>query len=176
MLPSCFVTGDKFAASIKLVPRSRQHVIKFVPGLQKHVPYPPCTGINLCLKYLDTARMLRRVTQPPHIAGPLAARQICTEHAVYQDFANAQARVLQPIPATVPSLQNTCFFANPDSATLTISSYHKKSYLFTWTLPSGQLNQTVTDPARLPGLCHLDNIIIPGKPYPFFRALPAELI
>ena len=36
-----FVTGDKFAAPIKLVPRSRQHVIKFVPGLQKHVPYPP---------------------------------------------------------------------------------------------------------------------------------------
>ena len=41
-----FVTGDKLAAPIKLVSGSRQHVIKFVPGLQKHVPYPPCTGIN----------------------------------------------------------------------------------------------------------------------------------
>jgi len=46
---------------------------------------------------------------------PLAARQIRTESSVYQDFANAQARVLQPVPATVPSLQNTCFFARPDS-------------------------------------------------------------
>jgi hypothetical protein len=36
-----FVTGDEFVAPIKLVPGSRQHVIKFVPGLQKHVPYPP---------------------------------------------------------------------------------------------------------------------------------------
>ncbi len=36
-----FVTGDKLAAPFKLVPGSRQHVIKFVPGLQKRVPYPP---------------------------------------------------------------------------------------------------------------------------------------
>ncbi len=46
----------------------------------------------------------------------LGARQIGTELSVYQDFANAQARVLQPVPATVPTLQNTCFFARPDSA------------------------------------------------------------
>ena len=54
-----------------------------------------------------------------HISGPLAARQICTEPAVCQDFANALARVLQPVPATVPALQNTCFFAYPDSAVKT---------------------------------------------------------
>jgi hypothetical protein len=37
------------------------------------VPYPPCTVIRQLaeLKYQDPARMLRRVTQPPHIAGPL---------------------------------------------------------------------------------------------------------
>jgi hypothetical protein len=29
------------------------------------------------LKYQDSARMLRRVTQPPHIAGPLA--KMCNE-------------------------------------------------------------------------------------------------
>jgi hypothetical protein len=28
--------------------------------------------------------------------------------------SDAQARVLQPVPATVPALQNTCFFAYPD--------------------------------------------------------------
>jgi hypothetical protein len=59
---------------------------------------------------------IHKPTQTPFIAGPLAARQICTELTVYQDFANAQARVLQPIPTTVPSLQNTCFFAYPDPA------------------------------------------------------------
>jgi hypothetical protein len=36
------------------------------------VPYPPCTVTTFWLKYQDPARMLRRVTQPPHIAGPLA--------------------------------------------------------------------------------------------------------
>jgi hypothetical protein len=37
----------------------------------KSAPYPPCTVTVLWLKYLDRDRMLRRVTQPPHIAGPL---------------------------------------------------------------------------------------------------------
>jgi hypothetical protein len=54
-----------------LVPRPRQHSIKFVPGQQKHVPYPPCTVTVFWLKYLDPARCCSRVTQPPHIAGPL---------------------------------------------------------------------------------------------------------
>jgi len=50
----------------------------------KSAPYPPCTpaahyaragrGVTaFWLKYHDPARMLRRVTQPPHIAGPLSA-------------------------------------------------------------------------------------------------------
>jgi hypothetical protein len=34
----------------------------------------------------------------------------------YTMTSDAQARVLQPVPATVPALQNTCFFACPDSA------------------------------------------------------------
>jgi hypothetical protein len=38
----------------------------------KSAPYPPCTVTALWLKYQDRDRMLRRVTQPPHIAGPLA--------------------------------------------------------------------------------------------------------
>jgi len=37
----------------------------------KSAPYPPCTVTVFRLKYQDPARMLRRVTQPPHIAGPL---------------------------------------------------------------------------------------------------------
>jgi hypothetical protein len=42
----------------------------------KSAPYPPCTVIRQLaeLKYQDPARMLRRVTQPPHIAGPLGVR------------------------------------------------------------------------------------------------------
>jgi hypothetical protein len=39
--------------------------------LQKHVPYPPCTVTAFGLKKRDSARCFRRVTQPPHIAGPL---------------------------------------------------------------------------------------------------------
>jgi len=37
----------------------------------KSAPYPPCTVTAFWLKYQDPARMLRRVTQPPDIAGPL---------------------------------------------------------------------------------------------------------
>jgi len=41
----------------------------------KSAPYPPCTVIRQLaeLKYQDPARCCRRVTQPPFIAGPLAA-------------------------------------------------------------------------------------------------------
>ena len=45
---------------------------KLVPGFAKTTPYPPCTVTAFWLKYQDRDRMLRRVTQPPHIAGPLA--------------------------------------------------------------------------------------------------------
>jgi hypothetical protein len=38
----------------------------------KSAPYPPCTVTAFWLKYRDRDRMLRRVTQPSHIAGPLA--------------------------------------------------------------------------------------------------------
>jgi len=40
--------------------------------MAKTAPYPPCTVTAFWLKYQDRDRMLRRVTQPPHIAGPLA--------------------------------------------------------------------------------------------------------
>jgi hypothetical protein len=39
-------------------------------------------------------------------------------------IASAQARVLQPFPATVPAMQNTCFFASPDIAIYPTQSYH----------------------------------------------------
>jgi hypothetical protein len=39
--------------------------------MAKTTPYPPCTVTALWLKYQDRDRMQRRVTQPPHIAGPL---------------------------------------------------------------------------------------------------------
>jgi hypothetical protein len=41
--------------------------------MAKTAPYPPCTVTAFWLKYQDRNRMLRRVTQPPHIAGPLGA-------------------------------------------------------------------------------------------------------
>ena len=44
---------------------------KICTRMAKSAPYPPCTVTALWLKYQDPARCLRRVTQPPHIAGPL---------------------------------------------------------------------------------------------------------
>jgi hypothetical protein len=64
----------------------------------------------------------------------LAARQIASAHCT--GTSDARARVLKPLPATVPSLQNTCFFASPDSAIVTI--FH-----------------TIANPGHLPGLWHL---------------------
>jgi len=69
--------------------------------MAKSAPYPPrpndrstshfqktihrsvgraCTVIVYRLKYRDSARMLRRVTQPPHIAGPLALMNFATTY------------------------------------------------------------------------------------------------
>src|SRR4030042_426588 len=45
---------------------------KICTMMAKSAPYPPCTVTVFWLKYQDSTRMLRRVTQPPHIAGPLA--------------------------------------------------------------------------------------------------------
>ena len=70
-------------------------------------------------------------------------------------FPLHKTRVLQPFPATIPSLQNTCFFAYPDSAVWSTFSYHDKPYPFTRTLPSGQLHQNMANTAHLPRLCHL---------------------
>jgi hypothetical protein len=42
--------------------------------MQKHAPYLPCTVTVFWLKYRDSARMLRRLTQPPFIAVPLSVR------------------------------------------------------------------------------------------------------
>jgi hypothetical protein len=39
--------------------------------MAKSAPYPPCTVTVSRLKSQDPTRCLRRVTQPPHIAGPL---------------------------------------------------------------------------------------------------------
>jgi hypothetical protein len=77
VLPTKILYRDSLLAPIKLVPRSLQCAIKFVPRRQKHMPYPPCTvtlrsAQGFWLKYQDPTWCLRRVSQPPHIAGPLA--------------------------------------------------------------------------------------------------------
>jgi hypothetical protein len=46
----------------------------------KSAPYPPCTVTAFWLKYKDPARCCRRVTQPPHIAGPLALMCALTDN------------------------------------------------------------------------------------------------
>ena len=70
----------------------------------KSAPYPPCTPAALRrladragrgvtayrLKYRDRDRMLRRVTQPPHIAGPLAKMLDDSELATHFTMTNFQ--------------------------------------------------------------------------------------
>jgi hypothetical protein len=92
-----FLHLDKFLPPIELVSRhcasanhkpcnrgqirgSDQHCTAILVMLNKicamtakSKPYPPCTVTNFWLKFLDPARCSRRVTQPPFIAGPLAA-------------------------------------------------------------------------------------------------------
>jgi hypothetical protein len=76
-----FVTGEKFAAPIKPVPRYSYNSQNLyldgkkcaIPSLHRDnflakVPAPSTRG----------ARMLRRVIQPPHIAGPLAVSRYHT--------------------------------------------------------------------------------------------------
>ena len=65
----------------------------------KSAPYPPCTVTAFWLKYQDPARMLRRVTQPPHIAGPLVV--------IYQNLTASKKLLNQ----TYNKRQNI-FFAN----------------------------------------------------------------
>jgi hypothetical protein len=98
-----FLHRDKFLAPRQIVPRhcaSARHQIcnrgqirgfdqsctatrvmlnKTCTMTAKSAPYPPCTVTAFWLKYQDPARMLRRVTQPPHIAGPLGlmCRALC---------------------------------------------------------------------------------------------------
>jgi hypothetical protein len=76
-----YVTGDKFAAPIKLVP-TLVILNKLCAWTAKSAPYPPCTVTVLWLKYQDAARMLRRVTQPPFIAGPLAIMRVPSQQDV----------------------------------------------------------------------------------------------
>jgi len=64
----------------------------------KSAPYPPCTVTAFWLKYQDPARMLRRVTQPPHIAGPLGViksnrNMIISDNTIYY-FTSTIAQVL----------------------------------------------------------------------------------
>src|SRR4030042_787429 len=46
----------------------------------KSAPYPPCTVTALWLKNKGRGRCFRRVTQPPHIAGPLVANLTASYH------------------------------------------------------------------------------------------------
>ena len=66
----------------------------------------------------------------------VSGKAMCDNTMIY----NTQARVLQSIPATVASLQNTCF-------------------LSTWTSRLKQLYHDTTTPVHLQRLGHLDNYI-----------------
>jgi hypothetical protein len=68
------------------------------------------TGIIPWLKYQDVGRMSSSGNVYSFYCRAVSCK--ATYLSGYQDIAIAQARVLQPVPATVPSLQNTCFFGH----------------------------------------------------------------
>jgi hypothetical protein len=67
-----FVTSWQILFIYQTCTATRPASTKLVPGFAKTTPYPPCTVTAYRLKYQDRDRCCRRVTQPPHIAGPLA--------------------------------------------------------------------------------------------------------
>jgi len=71
--------------------------------MAKSAPYPPCTVTASRLKYQDPARCLRRVTQPPHIAGPLV---------VMLGAAQSLISALYNIICVARQIQNTRQFVN----------------------------------------------------------------
>jgi hypothetical protein len=70
---SNFIYQEKDSAVYKTCTATAPARNKNCTWTAKSTPYPPCTVTAFWLKYQDSARMLRRVTQPPHIAGPLGA-------------------------------------------------------------------------------------------------------
>jgi len=71
---------DRFPSTYKVCTATHVMLNKICTMTAKSAPYPPCTVIALWLKYQDPARCLRRVTQPPHIAGPLGASGHSVNH------------------------------------------------------------------------------------------------
>jgi len=90
--------------------------VNLSPGLAKIAPWWLARRDSFSAK---APEVMVGVSAPPtlsaHTRFPLAARQI-TACSHYTRTSDAQARVLRPIPATVPSPPNTCFFASPDFA------------------------------------------------------------
>jgi len=71
--PTKILYRDSLPAPDKTCTATRVMLNKTCTRMAKTTPYPPCTVTDFWLKYQDRDRCLRRVTQPPHIAGPLVA-------------------------------------------------------------------------------------------------------
>jgi hypothetical protein len=103
-----FVTGDKFAAPIKLVQRhsyNSQNLYRdgkkcAIPSLHRDSLPAKVPGPCPVLSSGNTTSLYCRAVSCK------AFQHYCTL------ITNTQVRVLQPVPATIPSQQNTCFFAS----------------------------------------------------------------
>ena len=82
-------------------------------------------------------------TATPHTTGPLAVRQSASKSSLYQDFRRA-SKSFAAHPCNRPAAKHMLF-------------------LPTLTPPFRQLYYTMSTPARLPGLCYLDNFIMSSK-------------
>jgi len=144
----------------------------------KSAPYPPCTVTAFWLKKTGRGRCLRRVTQPPHIAGPLAARQICSKSSLHKDFRRAR-KSFEALPCNRPFASKHMLFCLPrqrhldnfsitwrippvyrDSAIWTTSSFNGNSWPFIRTMQPWKLHRNMTISTHRFVLFYRDNFII----------------
>ena len=72
-----------------LGPTRHEYHRLLVPGRQKHAPYPPCTVKVSRPNMTMICPVLRRVTQPPFIAGPLALINFQSSNMIFLKFLPA---------------------------------------------------------------------------------------
>ena len=89
------------------------------------MPYPPCTVTISRLKYQDSARCLRRVTQPPFIAGPLCTNIALADHSAITSANNKiyREKTHSALLPTSTAIRNMCldnFLSGEYSCCLTI--------------------------------------------------------
>jgi len=131
---SSFIYREKYPAVYQTCTATPPERNKICTRTAKSTPYPPCTGTIFWLKYQDPARMPRRVTQPPFIAGPLAqiSKSETVSHRALFNMFRLDKIVSALIPGPAPrSIDNLPSRRHQQATVIKLTIL-----LFTGTLPS----------------------------------------